>query len=468
LYADAAALRLVLGQGRSYLAVGLESGGEGSYLEACLRLASDREEGPILVAGPGSASGRLRLLVDPASTAALSSGAPIDLDRSLASRSSVLGLQAGPFSLFGIAEGRGPIAFSSRPSASEAGHGGGRVLEAAAGGCSLGWTKPGFRLETLAAASYPKAPSPSSGWRPDPYSSPALGSGASPLAGAAVIAEKLSDTGGSLAAVSGSYGRLAGPGLAFRLESRETAGRFDLRLRASGASPAYRALYGDPQERLAVAVAEARLAMRRATSVSASMEIEAAGQGLGYGPRWGESGALRIVLPLGIEDLRVFESKVEAHRSPGDAGGGSWALSVGRGGAEEGGSTSMGAAFRMGRTFEGLTLKLATKAAMEGGLPRLGLDLALELFAGGRTSSPVLATGGIGLEFPWGETGELELDADLPEGGFALEPLSDAPTSSAIALRLRYRASFEAAIRHPRFRKSAGPKASSIAQRAAS
>jgi hypothetical protein len=281
--------------------------------------------------------------------------------------------------------------------------------------------------------------------------------------------EKPGDTGSALAAVSGSYGRLAGPALAFRLESRETAGPFDLRFRASAASPAFRALFGKLEERLAGAAAEARLAMRRAAFLSARVEAEAMGQGLRYAPQWGEAAALKLVLPVGIEAGRVFESKIEARRSPEGVDGGSWALEVKRGNAEEGGAASVIATVDWEQqAAQDLVLGLATTAAAKGGLPSLGLDLGIELFDGGSSASPVVAKGGASVTFPWGRTGSLELDADLPEKGIALEPVLEGSAAPSFVFRLRYKASFAVSTRRPRSKRSAGPKASSIAQRAAS
>lgn len=463
-------MRLKLDKGPSFIGLGLDSGEDGAFLEGCLYLAADPDYGPSLAAGPGSASGSLRFLVDPTSLTALHPGAPIALDRSLDSRSAVVGLRAGPLSLFGIALGEGPFAFASREEAAKRGMG------ATAGGLSLCLGRPDFRVEALAAASYAKAASAASGWQPDPYSSPALVSSdvSLPLAEGALIVEKLGDSGSALAAVSGSYGRLDGPALSFRLDSREMAGPLDLRLRAAAASPAFRALFGTPQQRLASAVAEARLAMRRASSLSASVEAEAAGQGLRYAPRWGEAAALRLVLPLGLGSGRVFEAEAEARRSPEGLGGGSWALAVKRGQAEKGGAASVGATLRWGQTARDLVIRLSTAAAAKGGLPFLGLDLGLELFDGGSSTSPVLAKGGASVAVPWGRSGSLELDADLPEKGIVLEPRlaspggREGPSAPSLVWSLRYKASFAVSSRRPRSRRSAGPKASSIAQRAAS
>jgi hypothetical protein len=70
-----------------------------------------------------------------------------------------------------------------------------------------------------------------------------------------------------------------------------------------------------------------------------------------------------------------------------------------------------------------------------------------------------LAKGGLGLCVPWGAAGSLELDADLPEEGIALEPILASrvgparPAASPIAFRLRYAASLSASRGRPRSRR---------------
>jgi len=319
-------MRFGLSEGSSYLGLGLDSCEDGSFLQGCLDLASDPERNMSLTAGPGSASGSLRLLADPSSLTALSPGPLVGLDRSLGSRSAILGLEAGPISIFGIAQGRGPFAFASRSGGLA---GTERSIGAAAGGLSLRRTTDEYRLEALAAASYAGNAAPASGWRPDPYTSldPGSGGGALPLAQGAVIVEREEGRGRALAAVSGSYGSLAGPALAFRLEAREIAGPLDLSLRAAAADPAFRALFGKREESLAGAAADARLAFRRSGSVSASVETAAAGRGRRYAPQWGEASALKLVLPFGIESMRVLETRFEAKRSAEGIVGESCALS---------------------------------------------------------------------------------------------------------------------------------------------
>jgi hypothetical protein len=463
-------MRLGLGSGPAYLGLGLDASPSGSFFLGCLKVGDDRGNGPQFLVGPGSSSGYLRLLADPATTTSLAAGAPVVLDRSLASRSAVASLRAGPLTLFGIGKGQGPLAFASRGAAEE------RSGGAAAGGLSLAATSSEYRFEALAAASYAENASPITGWRPDPYAAPALNSvdAGAPLGQAALVAERRSGEGGALVALSGSYGRLAGTAGALRLQAREGIGPLGLALRAGAAQSGYRALYGKPEERLLGAVAEAELALPRAASISISAGVEAEGQGLRYAPLWGDSKSLELVLPLSAERYRFLETRLEAKRSAENERKGSASLAMESGMAEEGGSSMLGAAINWERRFDSLELTLSTSLAGRGGLPSLGFDIGLELFDGASAASPVMAKGGISLELPCGESGSLRLDADLPEGGIALEPRADRSAGddeekrAKAALSLRYKASFGSSRRRPRSSRSTGPKAMSIEQRAAS
>jgi hypothetical protein len=463
-------MRLGLHTGAAYIGLGMDSSEEEAFFEGCLQLGENAERGPWFVAGPGYSAGSLRLLADPTSTTAFSSGPPVALDRTLDSRSAIVGLRAGPLALFGVGQGKGPLAFASRGEAE------GRSPGAAAGGFSLCMLRSEYRVEALAASSFAKTPSPISGWKPDPYSAPALNSGeaATPITQAALLVERRGERSGALIALSGSYGELAGPAGALRLQAREEAGDLGLRLRAAAAGPGYRALFGKPEERLAGAAAELRLAMRRSASLSVALETEAEGKGLRYAPLWGESKSLRLVLPLSLNSYRFLEAAIEAKRSAEGERSGSSSLSMKSGRAEEGGAAKVCAVVDWVRRFEDLVLSLSTDLATAKGLPSLGLDVGLELFDGGEAASPVLAKGGIGFAFPCGERGELSIDADLPESGVPLEPRLDRQVDQegrknfGPVLRLRYKASFGSSTRRPRSRRSTGPKASSIAHRAAS
>ena len=68
---DELSMRLSLGKARSYFGLGLEAKDEDMGLEGCLRLGSSDGEGAYIVAGPGSASGVARVLIDPTSSTPL-------------------------------------------------------------------------------------------------------------------------------------------------------------------------------------------------------------------------------------------------------------------------------------------------------------------------------------------------------------------------------------------------------------
>jgi hypothetical protein len=463
---DELAFRLSLGDAspaRGYsLGLGLDGDAGGAAISGYFSLGSLGEAGPGnampqgIAAGPGSVSGAARILLDPTSPTALASGSPVELDRSLQSRCAVLGLRSGPLSLFAAAEGRGAVALATKGGVEA------RKLGAAAAGLSLGWPlADGLELQGLAALSCGGASAPaSSGWRPDPSASPAINAGDDEARlSAALLAQSRRSTGASLFALVGSYGRLSGPGLAFRLESRENAGPFSLRLAAGTAGPAFRELAGPRQERLLAARAEARLAMRRASSLSASVEAEAAGESILYAPIWGKKASLRLILPAGAEDGRFIDTRLDAERPGRGAGasgsaGGCWSLALarkaeagGRSGSATGGAKPASSSMRLGYELRwdsrvaGLELSLETELAGEGGLPSLGLDLSVDLLEEGEADSPALATGGARLRFPFGEGASLELRAALPEAGVILAPASGGGQAASPAFSLRYRAS---------------------------
>jgi hypothetical protein len=468
---DSLAIRLGLESAASFFKVGLESDGDGAAFSACLDLAGAKNGGPRLVAGPGSISGSLRLLVDPTSTSALESGPPVIADRSLASRKAVLGLGAGPLSLFSIAEGDGAFAFATK------GGGPARGLGPAAGGFSLReLVSPSFALEALAAASFGAEAGSATGWKPDPGAFPALPSseGERPLASFALLAERLGDTGSARFALASSYGDVAGTGLALRLESRMRDGPLDLGLCAAAASPRFRGLFGERQERLLGAELRSRLALRRASSLTASVAAEAVGRGERYAPLWGHGAALALRIPVGSDQGLSVDAGLEGKRPAVGEGKGSFSLSFRREKDRAAGSESarLGACLRWGQLFSGLEIGLSTRVEGRENLPSLGLDLALALFEGGSADSPVVAKGKTSLALPCGRRGSLSLVLSLPEKGVVLAPLGPESGHGCPSLGLRYKASigpFPASRKsRPRSRMSAAPKASSIAQRAAS
>jgi hypothetical protein len=455
---DELAMRISLAGASSYLGLGLEAKGEDRGLAGCFSLVS-AEEGDIgIAAGSGSVSGITRVLVDPTSPTSLSQGPLVELDKSLESRTSILGLGAGPVSLFALAEGKGVE----------------RKLETAAAGLSYRFSAPGGSVSAITAASYGKAAASASGWRPDPSACPASNVVDQPCFSAALVAERHGDRAATLLALAASYGRLAGPGIAFRLESREILGPVRLRLAAGAAGPSFRELVGPRQERLLDASAEARIAMRRASSLTASLETQAKGESLLYAPLWGRKGGLALILPTGGGAGSYVETRFEADRPSEGTSCGSWSMALVRKTDERPASSSatLGGSLRWDSVLEGVNLCLKTELAGKDGLPVLGLDLSLDLFDRGKLESPVVATGGARVEFPFGRGASLALYASLPDEGRILAPLLEEARNLPLVFRIRYRASISEAAhfakRRLRSRSSALPKASSIAQRAAS
>jgi len=466
---DALSTRVGIDSGPVFLGLGLDASDSGSYLLGCLQAGEPRGPGACLLAGPGAPSGSLRVLADPASTSAFVAGPPVELDRSLGSRRAVASLREGPLTLFGIQEGEGPVAFAAKEPSEP------RRRGATAGGLSLSAQLPGGRLEAAAAASRGSAASPASGWSPQPYATPAIDgcAASSPTAQALLLFERREPDSGVLFALSGSRGELAGGAGAMRLQARSELDSLGLGLRAGVASPGYRSLFGRAEEDLLGAAAELSLSLPRSASIGLRAELEAEGRGLRYSPGWGGARSLNLVLPLSAESYRFLEARAERRIRPDGESTGSVAFEARGGRPEEGGSAAAGVVLRWRRGFDSLGFSLSTDLAAPGLLPALGCEVSLELFDGARAASPVLARGGLRLSLPCGEAGKLRLGLDLPAGGLALEPRGgdasgDASSGRGAELGLRYSASLGPSARRPRSRKGAGPKACSIAHRAAS
>ena len=425
--ADALAMRMSLAGASSYLGFGIEAEDGELGLSGCLGLGAAEGAGTGILLGPGSVAGITRVLVDPTSPTALTQGSPVELDKSLESRTSVLGIHAGPVSLFALAEGSGIS----------------RELGASAAGVTCGVSGPGGGVSAITAVSYGKASAPASGWRPDPSACPVATIVDQPALSAAIVADRRGGMGDSIVALAASYGRLAGPGLAFRMESRDIFGPVRLRVAAGVAGSAYREMLGPRQERLLDAVAEARLSMRRSSSLSAAVETQATASGLLYAPLWGRRGSLALVLPTGGRAGSYFQTQVDAESPVEGPKGGSWSTQLVRKDKEYGASSraSLGGTLRWEAGLSGVNLSMETELSGIGGLPTLGLDLSLELFGGGKPESPVTATGGLRIALPFGRGASLELDVSLPENGVPLGPSRASGLAFSPVLRLRYRAS---------------------------
>lgn len=439
LRSDDLALRLGLSRGFSRLYLGLDADDEGSRLRLALSLLG--AQGASFLAGPGSVAGSLRLLCDPTSPSSLRRAPPLDIDSSLESRRAVLGLDCGELSLFAAAEDEG--------------------FGAACGGIALGLPGPGLDAQVLAAASFAEDSGASSSWRAESASSRALcvSEGGLPIGEAALLLERRTEKGRGLAAVVGSYGRLAGPGLAFRLEARELAGPLDLRLCAGGSSLGFRALFGERLERQLGAIAEARLELYEDSSLTLKAETESIGRGCYYAPLWGGEASLALVLPLGLTGGFSVDTGLSGELSPEGEGKGSSSLALKRrirspANAEARETASLRADLGLSSgqdglgIIDGLNLGYQTELEWRKGSPALRLDLNLELFEKGLSASSVIAKAAMSIALPFGKDGSLELEAALPESGLVLEPLiksagstsSTAPRAQVPVFSLRYRA----------------------------
>lgn len=120
-------------------------------------------------------------------------------------------------------------------------------------------------------------------------------------------------------------------------------------------------------------------------------------------------------------------------------------------------AATLGGSLRWDSALAGVDLSLKTELAGAGGLPLLGLDLSLGLLDKGKLESPVCATGGLRVEFPFGRGASLELDASLPDKGIILAPSKEETRNFPLVLCLRYRSLVSgilpSAKRRPRSRR---------------
>ncbi len=450
---DELGLKAVLGRGASSLGLGFETQGEGREFAACLRLEPGGEAGPLLLAGRGSASGPSRLLVDPCSSARLGLGAPVELDSSLESKTSVAALGSGPLSIFALL-----------PKPASTG------VEEACAGLSLELPLARGSLGAVGAAYFEGVQTEPSGWLPQPSASPLVRAAdrKEPCFSGALISRGQAGGAWSLAALAASYGRVAGQGLAFRLEAGELLGPLSLRSAAAVAGAGFRELEGPRSRQRLEALLEARLALRRASSLSLLVEGQAEGESLMYSPLWGQREAFLLSLPLGASAASL-EAGLKLASPCAAASGGSLSLALKRGpGAEEGGRARLGVELDWESRVSGLGLELETGLAGRGGLPLLGLDLALTLLDKGSLESPVLAKAETSLALPFGQGGRIELRAILPQRSLGPSPASTVLPSPQLGLRYTTVFSVAPSRRRPRSRISLVPKARSMAQRAAS
>jgi len=426
-------MRLSLARGASFMDLGFETQGEGRELKACLSLGSGEEGEAQLIAGRGSASGAARFLIDPFSPSALAPGPPVALDSSLESKTNVAGLSAGPLSLF---------AFRGAGSDSKG-------IEEAAAGLSCDLSLPQGSLRAIGSAFFEGRQAEPEGWLPDPGASPvaAAADRERPCLSGALIGGNRRGSGYTLAALAGSFSRAAGPGLAFRLESGEVLGPLALKAAAAAMAPAFRELSGYRSYRRFEALVEARLALRRASALSASLKTQAEGESLLYTPQWGRGGSLTLLAPLN-EGNSSLETGIEGQSPSYGPGSGELSLSLVRQ-SHEGGSASQaafssraryGASLRWESHVAGLGLDLETQLSGPDGRAALGSELSLTLFDKGSLETPVKVAGGISLDFRPSRDSTLILEARLPENGMAIGLGIDSAKDMSPRFSLRYRA----------------------------
>lgn len=445
--------RLGLYSAGSRLELGLDAENEGASLSASLDCRGSGPSGAGLVLGPASPSGSLRFLLDPCSASALSGERLISLDSGLDSRRLGLCLEAPPLSAFALGELDKRCAIyrtaglGSRPEAFEAAP----EIEAACAGLSWASSFSGWKLAALASASSRPAGA-SSSWAPDFGLDPALGDGRfepGPQLRSAVIGERLWGEGRALFALASSSSRLAGSGLALRLDARESLEHLDLRLLLCAADPAYRGLFGARQARLLGAEAKARLELGAGAALAACLSTEAQGRGLCYAPLWSRAAELSLACPapcLGIKRLEAgakleLGTAVPAAPLPGTAAQeprASFGVSALRRHTGDWGESAsrIKARAQWKAGLCGLDVDLDSSCEAPEGLPVLSLGLSLSFLDEGDPSSPPKAGCELAIGLPCGSHACAELSLGID--GVSLSPLAAGTGSPSPEIVLSY------------------------------
>jgi hypothetical protein len=433
--AESLSQRLSLERGDSRLALRLDADEDGGALSGSMELSGSDEPRSRIALGPGSPSGLLRLVVDPASVSSLSPGPLVELDSSLETRTSALGLDAGPASLFAFSRGSDEAAIDSCA--------GGAALTFAA----LDAGRDRVAADFIGTASFPREAAAGSGWSPKPAASPALSAspGGEALLDAALALRRESVGQGStaLVAAAASYGRLAGPGFALRLDSRESSGPWSLRLSAGASGPRFKRLYGELPESLLGATAALGFS-KGGPRVSLGLNAEASNNGARYAPLWGGSGRASFYLPLVLDSGRYLEASA-SFADPPSCSSSSEATRelrielgrrLSRRGITESASFSAKLCFAEPATMifaapadasdeaavESLELSLAASAGRsERGL-KLGCEFALAIPSGEAEATEVSASYGLAFSLPCGPGGILSLQISSPDAGIKLAP----------------------------------------------
>ncbi|HUW41381.1 MAG TPA: hypothetical protein VMV90_10240 [Rectinemataceae bacterium] len=445
--------RLLLGApGSSRLAVMLDEGENGARLVGSFDFEAEGS-GTRVAAGPGSASGALRLLADPAYlSSGLDARPGVELDSSLSSGTAVLGVEAGALSVFALERGAGAGIVLPATGSVLGEPQGASPPEAAAAGLGLTLPWGGGSIGTVASASLRTGRAGGEGWRPDPSpDSPGL------VVDLGLLRTLNWPSGRAAVGLAASQGRVEGPGLAARIEAEERRGAFSLRAAAGAAGSGFRGLYGSkPLNELGVA-ADLRLILRRSAALglglrlkskpaSTATESEAA-------PGWDSGGAERSARLSFAAPLPQYGRSLDLSCAVENGADVPAALRLGMALAaslrSEAGlwRSRWGAELRFGGEsgpgFDGLSLSLtAGRTPPQDVLgPELEARLGLELLDGGAAEAPALADLGIDLWLPLRSSSRLGLGVDVPSPGFRLDRLDAAPAGEA-KLSLSYRCRF--------------------------
>ncbi|MGO8694645.1 MAG: hypothetical protein ACLQMF_13370 [Rectinemataceae bacterium] len=470
LYADETALRsrLRFGMaGPSYFALLLDEEERGSRLVGALDIEarSSAFDSSRLVVGPGSASGALRLLVDPAYLSTGLDGADcVELDSSLSSGTAVLGLEAGPFSAFALERGAGAgIVFprsgsltceAELPSPPEA---------AAAGmGFSLPWG--GGTLCAFTSLSLRAGRAGAEAWKPDPAPD-----SAGLVFDLGVVRIRRWDSGWVAMGLAGSQGRIEGPGLAARIEAEERRGVLGFRAAAGAVGSGFRDLYGSRPLYELGAAADLRLALRRAATLTLGFRLKSKATAGGVALTAADTGeALDASAAASSWDSELAQRSARVSLlAPlpryGRTVDLSWALERGADAAtavllDIGLSVSerlpsglwhcrWGGELRFGGDrgpgFDGLSFSLSAGRSPPAGSsgPFIDMTFGLELLEGGMSYSPAIADLGIDLWLPLRDSSRLGLGLDAPSSGLFLDRLEAGPGDGP-KLSLSYRCTF--------------------------
>jgi hypothetical protein len=426
----------------------IDADSEAAEARAFLELGSGVGGRPVLAAGPGAPAGAARFILDPASPATLSPGPPIAIDRSMGSGRAAMALGSGRLFAFAIGEAEEPLVSARFPGLRDEGGEAvtaGRAEALAAGLVLYG---PGARggWSVLVDASSREPEGGGEGWSPDPP--PERGG---TILHAAFVARRKGDGGEAGVAIAASAGRLDGSALAARVQARGEAGPISLNVSIGAAGPGYRGLFGEFPAAAFLSRIEAKLRLRRSSSVSLIREDRAEREGRLSAPAWGSSDSIEA--SIAIKEGLSCALSGKLRREPPDAQAGSGApaipsgelsLSVSRRAGGSGTTRSkLGASVGWKGGEAGARLGLDASFARDNGesWPSIELGLKADFPGAGDAASAPSVRGSLEIAFPLGPTRELSLDLALPSGGLALAPTAKEGTAPSVEVSIVYRAS---------------------------